>query len=306
MYSFDMPPVPDDGVAYDQFRADLVALHQIAAPGCTPGFTAATMRYSGNPYFYFPHPDDHREVFEYALELSADADEVQRSLIIPTAIVAAHPFEDGSGRTARADHARRMGKSAEEIAQLGICGPRLVLQDERAQKVIDLRPPKMLLPHIEGYVYEANGVDKRVKLRPDYDIMSDGIKSYQAVYEVLPGRYRKSLRDTLGVTPFNDEYCVRLDDPESLNFALNVQGHDGAMVKGLSDVLHTLADAGEDGLKQVVDDMWRFRLLRARAHVSCLGNTMLGSQKIRLADQSGRQTITSHYIRLSNNLIADR
>ncbi len=304
------PELPSHTESWDDpeyFRDNLLNAQQAAAPGCDPDFCETKMRFADEDgsYYYFPHPRDMQQVLDFARILSRDSDVTQRSLILPVGILAAHPFRDGNGRTSRFVHATLSGKSPAEIAELEICGPRIWIgTDEEAHKVIDLRPPPALQSYIEDHVYETAGLKKQINLQHGYTISDEGVASYKKAQGHLPKDYVKDLDETITAVPFNDSYYFSVLEPAAVEFALNAQlRNDENFSEEVVGPTKALTSLGEVGLIRFVDDMWRFRLLRAKTTVACLANTVLGSRIITIPDHDEPLTVTSHYTRLTNNLV---
>lgn len=308
MSTFEIPALPRDDDDYSQFKEALVAIHQAVAPECDPGFSQGGMRHANadGSRYYFPHPDDREEVLSSARKLSVGADDARRSLIVPVGILAAHPY-NGSGRTSRAYHARLVGMSSSEIEKLKICGPRVWLgTDEDAHEIIDLRPPEALLPYIEDYVYDEAGIERQTSLQQSFAILSRGVAEYKEVVGRLPEDYQSDLNEAFEVGPFNKDFYVRIEDPASLAFALDAQtqkqGNED-LPEGISDLVGAMTRLGEDNLAQLVEDMWRFRRLRALANIACLGDGSLGSRVVSVPGHEEPLAITDHYVQLTNNLV---
>lgn len=307
MSTLELPSLPRETDSYEQFKATLLTIQEAAAPECDRGFSQGSLRHANadGSYYYFPQPADREEILRFARDLSAEADGPRKSLIVPVGILATHPFE-GSGRTSRVYHAMLAGKTAAEIEALGICGFRnWIGTDEQAHQIIDLRPPAALLPHIENYVYESTDTKKRVRVPADWMILEAGVEEYREVVRQLPETYQVDLDEALHARPFNKEFFVRPDDPTSIEFALNAQEQEPGN-RDPAELITTMTHLGEDGLKQFVDDMWRFRRLRAMANIACLSATELGSRKVSTQDHETPLAITDQYIRLTNNLVKHR
>jgi hypothetical protein len=314
MSVLDLPPLPRQWGEYRDFEIFIDNLHQAITPDCTPGFTQRAMRYSDGQggYFYFPHPRDTQEVLSFALDLAEGADEVRRSLILPSSVIAGHPLHDDNGKVSRGLHAMLAGRTATEIERLGICRPHpSTITDTAAKAIVDLCPPEALTPHIKVCIYEAAGVEKHVNLTNGFEVSNEGVLAYQSLRHNLSEADNNELDAVISLSTLilweGNKYLMDLKDVDSLEFALNAQLSKAVpMTDGKINFSEAMASLGEDGLRQFVADLWRYRFLRAKAAIACVGNTALGTRVVTLPDCDKPMSITGHYIRLTNNLVKER
>ena len=244
----------------------------------------------------------------HAYSLACEADQTHKSLIIPAGILAAHPFENGNGRAARAAHAKLVGKTTAQIEELRICGPRYIQgTDVEAQAVVDLRPPLELQPLIDAHVYELAQETKKINLHEEHHVSLLGLQAFIVSLKRMSPSPQKTLKEVVQwsqvITWPDDEFYLSLHDKEGLEFALSIQNSSDKASDDFDLAAH-LADLNEDGLEQVVADLWKYRLLRARATIDCTSpTTILGQRELVLPNQERRMSVVDHFIRLTNNLI---
>lgn len=263
---------------------------------------------------YFPHPDDKDALLNLAFDFAKDHTDIGRAAMqLGSAIVVAHPFLDGNGRTSRGVHAAILGKSDQEIAELGIAA--FHPGDEagiHAQERINLAPPFQLEPYIQQVVYKLAGDQPDTSYLAQLRCDKEGMELYSRIKARLNDDEREDL-DSVFMIKDNGE--VDRDMP-SLEFALNgldASNHELEITKEktlstgrsrfIVDIPRTLAPLNDAELKKFLSDVWRYRRLRAEAAIECLASGKIGETVINLVGV-GVASVAEHYTRLTPNLLS--
>lgn len=260
------PQVPPDPLT--DFDADKNTLHT-----GMEGMTWVSHR--------FPRATDKMELFDYAVtKAQACEDPANGALLLSTAVLVIHPFEDGNGRVARAFYSDLMGaKRPDEANRAGNAGA--------ARKYIDLGSVfsgEEMIEFVNNYSYTQRGME--------YDSTSeigllDEIEeaSIPTLLEGLGEEERSDLTDALG---FEDPSTI---DKPGLLFSSSLLMKNNPNLTELVEenqttekrliTIHSLLSASTlEEKKEFVAGLWDYRKLQAQAAIDFLSDDYGGEKTV--------------------------
>lgn len=247
------------------------------------------------PHFFqaMPAGADKNPILKRAFRIANQPD-ADRAMTLGTAIVMAHPFIDGNGRTSRFVHAVHADRSVQEIIDSEL----FALENHSdACQYIDLSPPEELVDFVESTIYSTARIP-RVPFRPvfyNYDLDEHvPFEAQLAITENEMDQARNCMRFGLNALHASGiSIPIAYEQPDIAN---------PEEIQQVVDYSELSANLSKKSLKMFLAKTREYRRRRAETWIDCASpNSETGKQWLTLDNST--TTVAQHFLRLTNNLV---